>query len=85
MIPLFTNNKGTPAYMAPELFENKHFNKSVDVYSFGILLWEIVAQSIPFNMMGPQDIRNRVVAGERLRIPSLGCHPRYSTLINNCW
>ena len=32
---------GTPAYMAPELLQERPFNKSVDVYAFGILLWEV--------------------------------------------
>lgn len=32
---------GTPAYMAPELLRNRPFNKSVDVYAFGVLLWEV--------------------------------------------
>ena len=32
---------GTPMYMAPELLLNKPFNKSVDVYAFGILLSEV--------------------------------------------
>lgn len=32
---------GTPAYMAPELLQDCPFNKSVDVYAFGILLWEV--------------------------------------------
>ena len=32
---------GTPAYMAPELLQNQPFNKSVDVYAFGVLLWEV--------------------------------------------
>lgn len=32
---------GTPAYMAPELLQERGFNKSVDVYAFGILLWEV--------------------------------------------
>ena len=32
---------GTPAYMCPELLEGKPFSKNVDVYSFGILMWEV--------------------------------------------
>ncbi|CAM9271886.1 unnamed protein product, partial [Sphacelaria rigidula] len=32
---------GTPAYMAPELLQGRPFNKTVDVYAFGILLWEV--------------------------------------------
>ena len=33
---------GTPAYMAPELLQNRPFNKSVDVYAFGVLLCEVI-------------------------------------------
>lgn len=42
---------GTPAYMAPELVSGSFFNKSVDVYSFGILFCEIFDRKIPFYMV----------------------------------
>jgi len=32
---------GTPAYMAPELLNDKPFSKKCDVYAFGVLLWEV--------------------------------------------
>ena len=35
------NQAGTPAYMAPEMFEGGGLTEAVDVYSFGVLLWEI--------------------------------------------
>lgn len=76
---------GTPAYMAPELIENKHFNKSVDVYAFGILLWELVALEMPFFGVDIPTIRERVVDGVRPRIPSYGVSPRLHKLITNCW
>lgn len=34
-------NAGTPNYMAPELLDCRPFNKSVDVYAFGIVLYEV--------------------------------------------
>jgi serine/threonine protein kinase len=58
-------NSGTPAYMAPELHSSKPFSKMVDVYAFGVLLWEILSQQIPFDSRRPDDIRARVLAGER--------------------
>lgn len=76
---------GTPAYMAPELFENKQFNKSVDVYSFGILLWEIFAREIPFYMIDVFDIRQKVVNGNRPRIPGFGFTPQLVRLVQRCW
>lgn len=38
---------GTPAYMAPELLQERPFNKSVDVYAFGILLSEVSYHRLP--------------------------------------
>ena len=39
---------GTPLWMAPEVMLFKPFNEKVDVYSFGIVLWEIVMRQAPF-------------------------------------
>lgn len=39
-----TNNRGSAAWMAPEVFRGKKYNQKCDVFSFGILLWEIVSR-----------------------------------------
>ena len=39
---------GTYEYMAPEIFENEKYNDSVDVWSLGILLYEMLHGSSPF-------------------------------------
>ena len=36
------NQAGTPAYMAPEMFEGARLTEAVDAYSFGVLLWECI-------------------------------------------
>ncbi len=36
-----TTAKGTPLFMAPEVMMFREFNESSDVYSFGIVLWEV--------------------------------------------
>ena len=46
-----------PAYMAPELFENRSFNKSVDAFAFGVLTWEVFTGEVPFYMLDVSDIR----------------------------
>jgi len=76
---------GTPAYMAPELLENKAFNKSVDVYAFGILLNEIFAGEIPFLGLDVPKIRERAVSGERPHVPTYRVPPRVSKLVARCW
>lgn len=39
---------GTCIYMAPEVFEGTRYNEKADVYSFGILMYEVVTNSIPY-------------------------------------
>ncbi len=39
---------GTYEYMAPEIFENDEYNKSVDIWSLGILLYEMFHLQSPF-------------------------------------
>lgn len=75
---------GTPAYMAPELFQNKPYNKSVDVYSFGVVFWELFCGEIPFYMVDIPDIRQRVLSGDRPKIPG-SCPQRWTNLIRQCW
>ena len=76
---------GTPAYMAPELFENKSYNKSVDTFAFGVLMWEIFAKEVPHYMCDVNDIRDKVVRGIRQRIPSIGVPPRCNDMVTKCW
>eukprot|EP01040_Poterioochromonas_malhamensis_P002169 gene2169-2310_t len=75
---------GTPAYMAPELLENRNYNKSVDSYAFGILLWELFCGEIPFNRLDVPEIRQRVISGKRPSIP-FGMNSRLADLIARCW
>lgn len=76
---------GTPAYMSPELFQNKPFNKKVDVFAFGVLLWEIYTQEIPWAQTPITDIRDKVVNGDRPAIPTYSLPREISDLIRRCW
>jgi guanylate cyclase len=76
---------GTPAYMAPELLENKKYTKSVDSFAYAVLLWEIFSGEIPYRGLDIPEIRQRVVSGKRLAMPSYGFPPRMADLINRAW
>lgn len=39
---------GNPHWLAPECMREEEFNEKVDVYSYGMILWEIVARELPY-------------------------------------
>eukprot|EP01100_Stratorugosa_tubuloviscum_P008023 TRINITY_DN332_c0_g2_i3.p1 TRINITY_DN332_c0_g2~~TRINITY_DN332_c0_g2_i3.p1 ORF type:complete len:339 (+),score=159.46 TRINITY_DN332_c0_g2_i3:115-1131(+) len=47
---------GTPSWAAPEILRNDHYTEKVDVYSFGIVLWEMATKRDPYPGMPPQEI-----------------------------
>jgi serine/threonine protein kinase len=75
---------GTPAYMAPELFERKGYDEKIDVFSFGTLMWEILARKIPFDGFEVQDIRRFILSDETLPLPKTVTNKEIGWIINNC-
>lgn len=47
------DDPGTYRWMAPEMIKKKSYGRKVDVYSFGLILWEMVAGTIPYEDMNP--------------------------------
>ncbi|KAK8618428.1 hypothetical protein V6N13_132420 [Hibiscus sabdariffa] len=50
---LLADDPGTYRWMAPEMIKRKPYRRKVDVYSFGLILWEMIAGTIPFEDMNP--------------------------------
>ncbi|CAD8047771.1 unnamed protein product [Paramecium primaurelia] len=57
---------GTPTYMAPELFAKRAYDKSVDLFAYGTLLWEIFAREIPWDCLEMQEIVQKAMKNEQL-------------------
>ena len=53
-----------------EVLRNESYTESADVYSFGIIVWEIVARAPPFHGMQTMQIAYSVNQGMRPPIPS---------------
>ena len=80
-----TNRVGTPRYMAPEILQGKNYNGKVDVYSFGILFWELFALE---NAFEGHTLRNhyRMMTSEHKRPPMIKWLPKqFQQLIDSCW
>ncbi|KAG1656207.1 hypothetical protein FOA52_011337 [Chlamydomonas sp. UWO 241] len=80
------NSHGTAAYVAPEaLTRQKNVNNSVDVYAFGIMMWEMYTAQRPYGAKKQIDIVEEVVMnGLRPRFP-VHAPPPYARLAQTCW
>jgi hypothetical protein len=54
---------GTPAWMAPEVLTGQHYGLPSDMYSMGVVLWELLQLRVPFEGVPAVTIIGRRVAG----------------------
>ncbi|KAM0006428.1 putative protein kinase TKL-Pl-4 family [Helianthus debilis subsp. tardiflorus] len=79
------DDPGTYRWMAPEMIKRKSYGRKVDVYGFGLILWEMVAGTIPYKDMTPIQAAFAVVHKNlRPTIPA-NCPPAMRALIEQCW
>eukprot|EP00276_Gloeochaete_wittrockiana_P003792 CAMPEP_0184644750 /NCGR_PEP_ID=MMETSP0308-20130426/1409_1 /TAXON_ID=38269 /ORGANISM="Gloeochaete witrockiana, Strain SAG 46.84" /LENGTH=575 /DNA_ID=CAMNT_0027073443 /DNA_START=147 /DNA_END=1874 /DNA_ORIENTATION=- len=80
---------GSPLWMAPEVWEEKPYDGKADVYSFAVVMWELMTGLVPFSNLRPFRIGQAVTAGERPPLPADSeADPllnRWSRLIRKCW
>jgi predicted Ser/Thr protein kinase len=80
-----TKGVGTPTYMAPEVIASGDYKLPADVYSFGVLLWFLVAEKTPYaDMATAWAVTAFVMSGKRLAIPA-SCPPDIAATITSCW
>lgn len=82
--PPNNNIVGTPAYMAPELFEVGTYSNKVDVYSFAIILWEMETEQIPFRGFNTTELKEMLRKEERPSMPPRAPQ-QLKNLIQMCW
>ena len=77
---------GSICWKAPELFKPKAiYTEACDVYSLGMVLWELVTRSLPFaDASDDTTVISWVKEGEQEDIPT-DCPAELASLIKTCW
>ena len=78
--------KGTPIYIAPEIWESQKYDKAGDVYSFSLIVYEIITNEKPFNDLHSisEIFVNVVMKGIRPEF-NFSIPDSYRHLIEKCW
>ncbi|KAI3512382.1 hypothetical protein L1887_19697 [Cichorium endivia] len=75
---------GTPEWTAPEVLRNEQADERSDVYSYGVVLWEMTMQKIPWDGLTPMQVIEVVgFMNQGLDIPK-DVDPRWASLIQRC-
>ncbi|KAG5065094.1 hypothetical protein AAZX31_04G019400 [Glycine max] len=82
---IMTAETGTYRWMAPEVIEHKPYDQKADVFSFGIVLWEMLTGKLPYEHLSPLQAAVGVIQkGLRPQIPR-HTHPKLVELLHWCW
>jgi serine/threonine protein kinase len=75
----------TSTWTAPEILRDNLATRKSDVYSYGLVLWEIVTQQLPYmEMEWMAHLERSIIEGYRPKIPE-SVMPEFAELIQSCW
>jgi serine/threonine protein kinase len=75
---------GTLQYRAPELWENDVYTEKVDIFSFALILYEMVVGRKVFSVLSQAQLCRRVLTADRAEIPET-MDSFTAELIDRCW
>ncbi|EXX58754.1 Cdc15p [Rhizophagus irregularis DAOM 197198w] len=76
---------GVIPYIAPEIFKGSAFSKEADMYSFGMIMWELTTGCKPFaNIKHDIHLIYKILDGERPKITE-DTPECYANLMKSCW
>src|ERR1043165_7541005 len=76
---------GIISYMAPEILDGKEYTKESDIYSFGMIMWELTTGRMPFWDQN-NDLELIIKICKDFRPPIIENTPKgYVELMQECW
>ncbi|XP_058082871.1 serine/threonine-protein kinase VIK isoform X1 [Magnolia sinica] len=80
-----TGETGSYRYMAPEVFKHRKYDKKVDVFSFAMILYEMLEGDPPLANYEPYEAAKLVAEGHRPIFRSKGYLPELRELTEQSW
>lgn len=85
-----------PRWLAPEILGGNNATFASDVYSYGVVMWELMTWDLPWGVTNPWQVVTVVMEGGRLSVPSRADLPGpdnfsfggledYISLMQRCW
>ncbi|XP_041995966.1 serine/threonine-protein kinase CTR1-like [Salvia splendens] len=69
-VPIKSSSGGMPEWMAPEVIRNEPFTEKCDIFSLGVIIWELYTLNWPWDGMPPERVVHAVASeGLRLEMP----------------
>jgi len=80
-----TGETGSYRYMAPEVFKHRKYDKKVDVFSFAMILYEMLEGDPPLSHYEPYEAAKLVAEGRRPAFRVKGYTSELKELTEQCW
>ncbi|PKY57758.1 kinase-like protein [Rhizophagus irregularis] len=82
---LYNEIYGVIPYIAPEIFQGKAFSKQSDIYSMGMIMWELTTGCKPFdNIEHNTELIYKIIDGKNPKITN-DTPVCYANLMKKCW
>lgn len=73
---------GTPATMAPEILMNQTYNKNADLWSMGVIIYQLLFKVLPFRARNERDLLTLILNSQGVKPPENNAN-QISTTLNN--
>jgi serine/threonine protein kinase len=82
-----TQGAGTCHWMAPEVHRGTSYDEKVDIYSYAMIMFEVICREVPFEDKPPKEAVRLAIEGERPDMEAVppDCPPELSDIMVACW
>jgi serine/threonine protein kinase len=75
---------GTPCWTAPEVIRGDKYDERADVFSFGVVMWQVLTRREPYAGRNFMNVSLDVLEGKRPQLPA-DCPAKLRKVMKKCW